>query len=29
MIKIVDYDQMWFEVDTIKDFKVLNGKKIK
>ena len=27
MIKIVDYDQMWFEVDTIKDFKVLNQEK--
>ena len=27
-IKVVDYKDMWFEVDTIKDLKILNYKKI-
>ena len=27
VIKIVDYKDMWFEVDTVEDFKILNSKK--
>ena len=26
-IQIADYNGMWFEVDTVKDFKILNSKK--
>lgn len=28
IIKIVDYKGMWFEIDTVKDFKILNSTKI-
>ena len=27
MIKIVDYKNMWFEIDTVDDFKILNSHK--
>ena len=26
IIKIVDYKEMWFEIDTIKDYRLLNSK---
>ena len=28
IIKIVDYKGMWFEIDTVKDLKILNSRKI-